>query len=79
MNVRVLFFGMIAEAVKSNVLVLENFSGQTIGELEDYLLNKYPQLNDFTYQIALNQTAVGRTAELQQVSEVALLPPFAGG
>lgn len=79
MNVRVLFFGMIAEAVNSHVHVLENFSGQTIGELEDYLLNKYPQLHDFTYQIALNHNTVERTVELQPVSEVAILPPFAGG
>lgn len=79
MKVRVLFFGMIAEAVESSVHEIENFNGRTIGELEDYLMKRYPQLSDFTFQIALNQNAVDKVAALQPVSEVALLPPFAGG
>jgi molybdopterin converting factor small subunit len=79
MNVRVLFFGMIAEAVKSSHYIITDYNGKTIGELEDELRKKFPQLADFTYQIALNQSTVDRSATLTRENEVAILPPFAGG
>ncbi len=79
MNVRILFFGMIAEAVKSSQFVIENYQGKTVGDLEDELIEKFPQLTDFTYQIALNQSTVDRSATLSTENEVAILPPFAGG
>jgi molybdopterin synthase sulfur carrier subunit len=74
MKVRILFFGMIAEALETNVYSIENYHGQTIADLETHLKERYPRLNDFTYQIALNHNA-----GLQAVNEVAILPPFAGG
>jgi molybdopterin synthase sulfur carrier subunit len=79
MKVRILFFGMIAEALETNVYSIENYHGQTIADLETHLKERYPRLNDFTYQIALNQVAVNHNAGLQAVNEVAILPPFAGG
>jgi molybdopterin converting factor small subunit len=55
MKVRIHFFGMIAEAVKSSLEVIDHYEGKTIGELEDYLEGQYPQLKNFTYQIALGK------------------------
>ncbi len=79
MNVRIHFFGMIGEAVKSSHEVIDNYEGRTIGDLEDHLLNQYPQLNNFTYQIALDRKIANRDVALQSENEVAILPPFAGG
>ena len=79
MNVNVLFFGMIAEALKCNVYPVVNFEGKTVGELEDYLRTKLPDLSAFTYQIALDQTLADRSEKIVRNCEVAFLPPFAGG
>ena len=48
-------------------------------DLEQALLGLYPSLEKFTYSIALNQEVVKGSAELVADSEVAILPPFAGG
>ena len=79
MKVRVLFFGMIAEALESSVYSIENYGGNTIGELEADLLARYPLLGEFTYQIALNQKTVDKSETLKTENEIAILPPFAGG
>ncbi len=79
MNVRVHFFGMIAEAVNSSIYILEDYEGTTLGDLEKDLLARYPQLKQFNYQVALDRKLANSEAQLMPHNEVAILPPFAGG
>ena len=79
MNVRVHFFGMIAEALNSSLHIMENYEGLTIGDVERDLLALYPQLEKFSYQVALDRKLVHRSTPLLIDNEIAILPPFAGG
>lgn len=79
MNVRIKFFGMIAETIEKELLIFENFTGQTVGEVLDKLLEQHPQLNEFTYTVALNKVVVNAQSPLIADNEIAILPPFAGG
>ena len=79
MNVRVHFFGMIAEAVNSSLHIMEHYEGSTLADVEKDLLDLYPQLNQFSYQMALDQKLAHADALLMPENEVAILPPFAGG
>ena len=79
MKVKIQFFGMIAEAVGTSSLDMQTDGIKTIGELEKMLIRKFPDIENFTYQIAMNQQIVSGTNALSSGSEVAILPPFAGG
>ena len=80
MNVQVNYFGMIAEAVKTEREDIEVRELLPIGDLKEMLENKYPALKNMDYRIAVNHSfADDPRSELLYDSEVALLPPFAGG
>jgi molybdopterin synthase sulfur carrier subunit len=52
---------------------------QTVSDLRNQLEKTYPKLKSIDYRIAVNQTLVESNYSIQADSEVALLPPFAGG
>ncbi|MCT4623724.1 MAG: MoaD/ThiS family protein [Schleiferiaceae bacterium] len=79
MNVRIKFFGMIAEAAEKELLIFEDFPGETLGELENTLLERLPQLKRYSYSLALNKKLSDSKTKLEADNEVAVLPPFAGG
>lgn len=56
-----------------------NLSGNKVKDLVDELRNKYPQLPEMIYSIAVNNVVVNENETLQFNDEVCLLPPFAGG
>jgi len=77
MKVTLRYFGMIAEAVEKNseVISFEEISKQS--SLRVYFNEKYPFLSDMSYQIAIDNEL---SEEINNdVKEIALLPPFAGG
>lgn len=79
MTIRIHFFGMIAEALNCTVHKMEGYEKESLGELEQDLLNTFPELQQFSYQLALNKELATAEAALITESEVAVLPPFAGG
>ena len=79
MTIRIHFFGMIAEALNCTLHVIEGYEKRTLGELEQDVLKAFPELSKFSYQLALNKKIAPTTALLNSESEVAVLPPFAGG
>ena len=79
MNVNIHFFGMIAEAINSSFLLIENYEGTTLGDLKKDLLAIFPQLERYNFQMALDKKLASPQTQLKPVSEVAILPPFAGG
>lgn len=79
MNINVLYFGMLAEITGlagEDWLVKE---GVTVGQLRELLFEKYPQLSEKKFKVAINQHISDDRAEITAASVVALLPPFAGG
>jgi molybdopterin synthase sulfur carrier subunit len=79
MKITLKYFGMIAEALAKQEEELSMEKSQTVSDLRDQLEKIYPKLKSIDYRIAVNQSLVESNYSIQQDSEVALLPPFAGG
>lgn len=77
MQIKIKYFGQIAEVTKTEAESLE-FSGQLISELLETLHSKYPHLKTKGFKVAQNQELVSIETELTG-QDIALLPPFAGG
>jgi molybdopterin synthase sulfur carrier subunit len=79
MVVKVKYFGAIAEVtgVSEEVLELEAVDS-SVQKLSAFCLQKYPQIGNLSFQIAVNQK-ISINTELSDNDEVAFLPPFAGG
>ena len=79
MNLKIQFFGMIAELVGKETLEIEAFEGSVLNEVEAFLLGEYPALENMSYTMSLNRQIVNGDSPLVKHNEIALLPPFAGG
>ena len=77
MEVKVLFFGMIAEkmGMESDIVDSSYFS-EDVPHV-DAFKKIYPALRDLSFQVAVDRQLNGSV--LESTKEIALLPPFAGG
>jgi len=78
MKVSVLFFGSLVDVTggKSEIQ-LQNIPD--IDAIKKRLLSDFPELDNYTFRIALNQKVLSTNQTLADNDIVALLPPFAGG
>ncbi|MBW1297674.1 MoaD/ThiS family protein [Aquimarina litoralis] len=79
MKLKVLYFGMIAEAVNCKEEEISLQPGSTVEQLSNLLISKYEKLNDLSFNIAVNKEILNQNIPINSNSEIALLPPFAGG
>lgn len=77
MKLTIKYFGQLAEVTQCNEEVY-NFSKETVGELLEELLVKYPDLNSKDFQVAHDLELAQNDTKITQ-PEIALLPPFSGG
>lgn len=70
-------FGMVAEKIGSGQIQLTGIS--TVEELRESLFEKFPDLKNMKFSIAINKQLVSVNALIPADSEIALLPPFSGG
>ena len=77
MKLNIKYFGLLAEVTQCNEEQFE-FSGVKVSELKEALYQKYQSLTKKDFQIAQNQVLVTDETEITE-TEIALLPPFAGG
>jgi len=77
MNLKIKYFGLLAEITKCNEETLE-FSKTSMSDLLEMLFEKYPSLKEKDFQVAQNLEIVSKETILSK-SEIALLPPFSGG
>ena len=77
MKLTIKYFGLLAEVTSCNEEQIE-FSGTKINELLEAMYSKYPKLKETDFQIAQNNTITNDDTEISS-TEIALLPPFAGG
>jgi len=73
----VLLFGVLADIVKTQRIGIAGVS--TTDELIKLMEEKYPEIKNYTYQIAVNQKQIEGNCVISENDEIALLPPFAGG
>ncbi|MTI33486.1 MoaD/ThiS family protein [Xanthovirga aplysinae] len=80
MNLDVLFFGMLAEAVQKHRETMHVESPMSLADLKNFLENKYSTLKEYTYKIAVNEELANDESLLINKDVcVALLPAYAGG
>lgn len=77
MNLKVKYFGMIAETTICSEETIA-FSKHTVSELLDLLFDKYPALKNKDFKVAQNMQLVTNDTKIT-TPEIALLPPFSGG
>lgn len=79
MKIKIKYFGLIAEALNKQEEVLELPQSISLEELKTRLVLQYPILKEKEYQIAVNQELINNNLSFDIDTEIALLPPFAGG
>jgi len=77
MNLKIKYFGMLTEVTQCHEETFL-FSKSTVLDLLDILFSKYPLLKEKEFQVAQRQILVSRNTIISD-TEIALLPPFAGG
>jgi sulfur-carrier protein len=80
MIITIKYFGLIADITqrKEETLFFEQ-SQQSVHFIQSKIEEKYPEIKNTNYSIAVNQTVVRENFVLSDNDEMALLPPFAGG
>ncbi len=77
MSIKVMLFGSLADLAGKSELWFSNC--QDIQSLKDKLLNEFPELRNSKFLISVDKKLVKDNHQLQPGTEVAFLPPFAGG
>ncbi len=79
---KILYFGMISEITGKALETVDtpNFElMQNVDQIRMKLQEMYPELSKVSFSIAINQQLESGDIKLTNQSEIALLPPFAGG
>ena len=77
MEVKVLFFGVLAEITGTSFK--HYFDIKTIMDLKQKIEDDFPEIVHYDFRIALNNQIIEGEQPLKSGDEVAFLPPFAGG
>lgn len=77
MKIKLLFFGNISDITGTGEMNYSDAADTDMLELD--LINKFPQLKNFTYRIAVNKEIISKNTILNDSDEIAFLPPFSGG
>ncbi len=80
MQINLKYFGLVADQTKKKDEVIF-FEGNSITllEVQTRLHEAYPELTSTLYSFAINQTLIHGDSVVNNLDEIALLPPFAGG
>ncbi|MFD0863670.1 MoaD/ThiS family protein [Sungkyunkwania multivorans] len=78
MQLTIKYFGMVAEATNTDEDIIEVAPCQ-VSQLIDDLKKRYVALENIEFKVAVAQELVGDTFSVEEPTEIALLPPFAGG
>ena len=77
MEVKVLFFGVLAEVTGTGFKHYKDAG--TLGDLQLRIADDFPEIVHYSYRIALNNEIISGESPLRSGDEIAFLPPFAGG
>jgi len=79
MQIKVKYFGQIAELTDREDEIFSFESGLTIGDLRQRILAEYETLNTINFRMSLNKEIVESETIISENDEIGMLPPFAGG
>jgi len=77
MEIRVLFFGVMAEVTNTGFRHYRDV--KSYNDLKLRIQDEFPEIVHYNYRIALNSELINEDPELKNEDEIAFLPPFAGG
>jgi sulfur-carrier protein len=77
MEVKVLFFGVLAEVTETRCKYYRNV--KSIGDLKHRIVDDFPEVVHYNYRISYNSEIINADQILNDGDELALMPPFAGG
>jgi molybdopterin synthase sulfur carrier subunit len=77
MEVKVLFFGVLAEVTGTSIKHYRDV--KSIGDIKLRINDDFPEIVHYYFRISLNSEITDENLLLKPGDEVALLPPFAGG
>lgn len=75
---KITYFGLIADQTKVTEEVF-NFENKSVKYLKDWLFEKYPNIKEIKFQMAVNLKLENEDRIILQGEDIAILPPFAGG
>jgi molybdopterin converting factor small subunit len=77
MEVKVLFFGVLAEVSGTSVKHYRDV--KSINDLKLRINDDFPEIVHYNFRISINSEITDNNLLLKSGDEVAFLPPFAGG
>jgi molybdopterin converting factor small subunit len=77
MEVKVLFFGVLAEISGTPVKYYQDV--KSIGDLRLRIQDDFPEIVHYNFRISLNSEIIENDLLLKSGDEIAFMPPFAGG
>ena len=77
MQVKVLFFGVLAEV--SGTGIKHYHDVRSISDLKLRIQDDFPEIVHYNFRISLNSELTDNDIELKSEDVIALMPPFAGG
>lgn len=77
MQVKVIFFGVLAEVAAINVKFYSDV--KSLGHLKMLIQDDFPEFVHYNFRISVNSVIVNNDPDLKDGDEIALMPPFAGG
>jgi molybdopterin converting factor small subunit len=77
MEVKVLFFGVLAEVSGTSIKHYENV--RSLADLKLKIQDDFPEMFHYNFRFSVNNTITDDEHVLKGGDEIALLPPFAGG
>ena len=79
MSIQVTYYGMLAEITGQANEVWIADQNPTVGAFRNQILERYPAMREKKFKVAVDQKISQDHIAIDQASEIALLPPFAGG
>lgn len=73
------FFGMVAERLGKQEDLIEIRQSDEGRDLREWLNTQYPQISNMSFQVAVDHQISETIPQGKSISEIAVLPPFAGG
>jgi molybdopterin converting factor small subunit len=77
MEVKVLFFGVLAEVTGTSLKTYREV--KSLGDLRLRIQDDFPEIVHYSYRISVNNEITDKDPVLNEGDEIALMPPFAGG
>lgn len=76
---KVLYFAHLKEIININEEQITLNQDYPVLNFKQYLVEKYPELKDETFQVAVNEEFVQESSVITDQDVVALIPPVSGG